>query len=543
MRKFPWLLSWRIPASWFKTNVILIWVLCGSQGLGQAQTPSFHWAKRVTGATDDMANGVAVDGSGNSFVAGYFKSTNATFGGTVLTNAGGAEAFVAKYDFSGNVVWAKRAGGTADDFGNAIAVDAAGNSYITGYFLSTNINFSGTILTNSGSADVFVAKYNSAGSLVWAQADGGNGYDVGNGIAVDSSGNSYVTGFFYSAIATFGNITLNNSGQSGVFVVKHDPAGNVLWAKQAGGSSFDVGLAIAADAAGNSYITGNFFSPTATFAAGITLTNGGQNDVFVAKYDTLGNAVWARQVKGAGDDFGYGIAVDGGSNSYVTGTFSSPVATFRAGITLTNSGHNDVFVARYDPAGTTVWARSAVGSSDDYSYAITLDVATNLYLAGDFFSTSATFGGIVLTNAGSHAVFAAKYNNAGTALWAKQAGGTNVESATGVAVDVVGNSYLAGYFTSTNASFDSLVVTNSGGRDIFLAQIDGDAPVLGFTSNAGQLVFSWPTNQFGFVLESNSTVSSIKGWSPVPNTPVIVGTQKVVTNAPSGNSFFRLRKQ
>ena len=95
-----------------------------------------------------------------------------------MTNAGGAEVFVAKYNFAGTVVWAKRAGGTADDFGNAVALDAAGNTYITGYFQSTNINFSGTVLTNSGSADVFVAKYNSAGTLIWAQAEGGSGYDV-----------------------------------------------------------------------------------------------------------------------------------------------------------------------------------------------------------------------------------------------------------------------------------------------------------------------------------------------------------------------------
>jgi hypothetical protein len=543
MGKLLWSLSGctRFP----RCEAILVFglALWGSDTTVPAQTPSFHWAKRVSGVADDMGNGVAADGSGNSFVTGYFKSANATFGGTVLTGVGGAEAFVAKYDFSGNVVWARRAGGAADDFGTAIATDAAGNVYITGYFLSTNINFSGTILTNSGSADVFVAKYDNAGSLVWAQADGGSGYDVGNGIALDAAGNSYVTGFFYSSVATFGNITLTNSGQSSIFIVKYDPAGNVLWAKQAGGSSFDVGLAIAADAAGNCYVTGNFYSPTAAFAAGITLTNSGLNDIFVAKYDTLGNALWARQVKGPGDDFGYGITVDGGGNSYITGTFSSPVATFRAGVTLTNSGHNDVFAARYDPAGTVVWARSAVGSSDDYSYAITLDTATNLYLAGDFFSTNATFGGIVLTNAGSHAVFAAKYNSAGTAIWAKQAGGTNVESATGVAVDVAGNSYLAGYFTSTNASFDSVSVTNTGGRDIFLAQIDGDPPTLGFTPSAGQLVFSWPTNQFGFILESNSAVDSIKGWSSVPSTPVILGTQKVVTNAPPGTSFFRLRKQ
>jgi hypothetical protein len=512
------------------------------QPTAQAQTPLVRWAKRVTGTNDDVGNGIAVDTAGNTYVAGYFRSTNAAFGATILTNGGGADVFLAKYDFTGNVLWAKKAGGTSNDFGNALAIDSTGNTYVTGFFLSTNINFSGLPATNHGSADVFVAKYDPSGLPLWARAAGGSGYDAGNGIAVDAAGNSYVTGFFYSSNAVFGAITLTNSGQNNVFLAKYDSAGNVLWARQAGGASFDMGFAVAADSTGNSFITGGFFSTQASFGGAVTLTNSGENDVFVAKYDPSGTALWARQVKGPSDDFGYGIAVDGAGNSYVTGIFFSSVATFAAGVTLTNGGYNDIFLSKYDPAGNVIWARKAGGSSDDYSYAIALDATTNIYLTGNFYSTNANFGGLLLTNLGSHEAFVSRYDSAGNALWAKRLGGGGADSGNALATDVGGNCHLTGSFTSVNAAFDSTVLTNSGGYDIFVAQIDGDPPTLNFTRAGGQLLLYWPTNQLGYILESTAALSAGNTWSPVTNLPVIVGDQKFVTNTFSDMAHFRLRK-
>jgi hypothetical protein len=508
----------------------------------QAQPPYFRWVKKAGGAGDEAGNGIAVDGGGNSYVTGYYKSASATFGATVLTNAGGAEVFVAKYDTSGNLAWARRAGGNSNDFGNSIAIDGLGNSYVTGYFQSTNANFSGTILTNAGSANVFTAKYDSSGTLLWARKAGGTGYDAGNGIAVDAAGNCYVTGFFYSTNAVFGGINLTNNGQNNVFITKYDGTGNVVWARQAGGTSFDLGFAVAADAAGNSYVAGNFFSPTMGFGGGISLTNSGENDVFVAKFDPSGTPLWAKQVKGTSDDFAYGIAVDAGGNSYVTGNFLSPVATFRTGVTLTNVGHNDVFVAKFDPAGNAIWARSAGGNSDDYGYAVTIDQATNVYISGNFFSTNANFGALILTNSGSHDVFTAKYDSSGIVLWAKQAGGAGAESGNGIGVDAGGNSYLTGYFSPTNASFSGILVTNTGLNDLFLAKLDGDLPTLSFSRNGNLLVLGWPTNQSGFTLESTPALGSNNTWTTVATAPAIVGNRNFVTNNFGAGGFFRLHK-
>jgi hypothetical protein len=508
----------------------------------EAQTPNFRWAKRAGGAADEVGNGIGVDSVGNTYVAGYFKSTNLTFGATVLTNGGGADLFVVKYDFTGNVVWSKKAGGSTNDFANGSAVDAAGNAYVTGYSLSTNLSFSGIQVSNMGSADIFLAKYDSTGNLAWVRSAGGSGYDAGNAIAVDAAGNCYVAGFFYSSTAAFGGLVLTNGGQDNMFIAKYDSAGNAVWAKQAGGISFDLALAVAVDSAGNSFVSGNFFSSTASFGGNITLTNSGENDVFVAKYDPSGTALWARQVKGASDDYGYGLVADGAGNCYVTGTFFSSVATFATGLTLTNGGYNDIFLAKYDPAGTALWTRKAGGNSDDYSFALAIDSATNLYLAGNLYSTNATFGSLSLTNAGSHDIFIAKYNSAGTAQWVKRAGGNGADSAYALALDAGGNCHLTGLFASTNAAFGSTVLTNSGGNDLFVAQIDGDPPTLSYARAGNRFVVFWPTNQFGFGLESRPTFASSNNWSAATNQLVRSGSQFFATNTLPGNAFFRLRK-
>ena len=203
------------------------------------------WAKRAGGTRTDLGRGIAVDGSGNSYVTGKF-SLSATFGPgetneTTLTGAGWDDIFVAKYDASGALVWAKRAGGTGLDVGVGIAVDGSGNSYVTGSFRGSPTFGPGetneTTLTSAGDIDIFVAKYDASGALVWAKRAGAPSLnDFGRGIAVDGSGNSYVTGLFEDS-ATFGPGEINETTLTGfvdIFVAKYDASGDLVWAKRAG---------------------------------------------------------------------------------------------------------------------------------------------------------------------------------------------------------------------------------------------------------------------------------------------------------------------
>ena len=153
-------------------------------------------------------------------MTGAFYSSYITFGSTILTNRGGGDIFVVKYDPSGNVLWAKSAGETGGEWGLGISTDASGNIVVTGGFGSPSITFGSTILTNGGIANIFVVKYDPSGNVLWAKSAGGTGDDDGYGISTDASGNIVVTGSFESPTITFGSTILTNGGSSDIFVVK-----------------------------------------------------------------------------------------------------------------------------------------------------------------------------------------------------------------------------------------------------------------------------------------------------------------------------------
>ncbi len=370
------------------------------------------WAKRAGGTSRDEGLGIATDAAGNSIATGYFLGA-ATFDNITLTASGTSEdIFIAKYDPSGNVVWARRAGGTGRDEGLGIATDGSGNSIVTGYFIGT-ATFDRVLLTSSrATQDIFIAKYDALGNVAWARQAGGTDTDQGQGLATDGAGNSIVTGFFNRS-ASFDKITLTSTDSSAdVFVAKYDAAGNVVWAKQAGGTSFDEGNGVATDGSNNSIVTGSF-NGTATFG-NIRLVSAGLTDLFVAKYDASGNVVWAKPAGGTNSDYGFAITTDKPGNSIVTGNFRGR-ATF-GNIILTSSGLDDIFIVKYDGAGNLLEAKQAGSATTDpdnpleSGYGIATDGSGNSIVAGSFYST-ASFGSIRLTSAGTKDIFVAKYGD------------------------------------------------------------------------------------------------------------------------------------
>ena len=416
---------------------------------------------------------IAMDGAGNSYVTGYFYNI-ADFDpgpGTQNLNAGqGFDIFLAKYDASGNYVWAKRLGSTGSDRGYSVAVDASGNSYLTGHFYQT-VDFdpgAGTAnLTATGQlTDIFLAKYDASGNYVWAKNIAGSGSDRGSSIMIDASGNSYITGQF-TGTADFdpgaGTQMLTATGTAeDIFLAKYDASGNYVWANRIGDVNADIGYAVAVDASGNSYITGEF-SGTVDFDPGAgtnSLTSGGL-DIFLAKYDASGNYVWAKRMGGGGNDAGYGVAVDASGNSYITGRFLI-TADFDPGPgtqNLTSAGAGETFLAKYDASGNYVWARRMGGAGHEYANAVAVDATGNSYITGVFTGTSDFDPGAGAQNLSSSGddIFVAKYDASGNYLWAKSMGGTTPDlgqdRGNAVAVDALGNSYWAGSFTGT-ADFD-----------------------------------------------------------------------------------------
>jgi hypothetical protein len=348
---------------------------------------NFMWAKQDGGSFSEYGYGITVDGAGNSYVTGRYGSNPATFGAgesneTALAGLpisgglnNGLDVFIAKYDTNGLLQWAKSAGGATANWGAGIDLDAAGNSYVVGRYSGTATFGPGeanqTVLVGplGGSDEIFVAKFGPNGNLAWVRGGQGQAeHDQGTAIAVDAVGNSYATGT-YRGIAPFGgqlNQTQLDFGGSGdVFIVKHNTDGNQQWVKMAVGPDDEFSLGIALDADGSPYLTGYGFA--LTFGAGekneVSLAGIGQNDVFLAKYGTDGLLQWARFDGGTGDDRGQALAIGPSGGIHIAGRFGQ-TATFGSDqanqTAITSAGATDIFVARFQPGGSTIQAATFV---------------------------------------------------------------------------------------------------------------------------------------------------------------------------------------
>ncbi len=361
--------------------------------------------------------------------------------------------------------WLKTAGGTNDDEGRAIALDASGNLYATGMFY-INAMFDSTALIDSTCRDVYVAKYAANGSLTRVIRLGGlnmphaNNMAYGEGITVDMWGNVYVCGNFVDTLK-IDTIVLRPRGLTDCFIAKFDSALNFLWAKSAGSiNGDDRATGIVADTNGFVNLTGQFigsalFDSTAVFSTG----NG---DYFVARYDSAGTLQWVRN----GGDIAESIALDNAGNIFITGEFSG-TSDFGT-LSYTSIGAHDIFVAKYDTSGTLAWVKTGGGIGDDHSNGISIDGAGNIYIAGAF-NNDATFGTHTVSSMGQEDAFTAKLTAAGVFQWVSTIGGPYNDASSKIAVSSLGALYVTGSFDSV-AVFGTDTVHSHGKADIFLAK-------------------------------------------------------------------------
>ncbi|MBI3909560.1 MAG: SBBP repeat-containing protein [Armatimonadetes bacterium] len=460
----------------------------------------------IGGSGIDVGSGIAVDSAGNAYITGYASSIESSFPHTIgpyLTHNGGTyDAFVARVRADGTGLdYCGYIGGSGADYGNGVAVDSAGNAYVVGYTASTEATFPETVgpdLThNGGSFDAFVAKVNSAGTgLDYCGYIGGSNADYGNGIAVDSFGQAYITGSTYSTEATF-PVTrgpdLTQNGDEDAFVARVKADGTDLdYCGYIGGASADVGRGITVDGVRNAYVVGDTYSTQATFPVtqGPDPTQNGARDAFVARVNAAGARVtYCGYIGGSDADYGYSIAVDSSRNAYVAGTTASTEATFpkTVGPYLTYSGGSfDAFVAKVSTAGTGLDYCGYLGGSDaDYGNGIAVDSTGNAYVVGYTASTEATFpktvGPYLTHNGGLYDAFLAKVNDAGTGLdYCGYLGGSGADYSYAVAVDSSGNAYVAGASASTEATFPVIagpyLSHNGGSDDAFLAKVRDTGP-------------------------------------------------------------------
>lgn len=278
------------PAAYFGTYTLTTngWYIAKYNSSGTIQ-----WAKDVPASVRSMA----ADGSGNLYMAGDFLASSITLGSTTLNNTNSfSEVFLAKMDgTTGNYIWAKSGSGDRDDFCEDIVLDGSGNVFVTGNYDGNSITIGSSVLANAlnGTDDFFAAKYDSNGNPLWGRRIGGTASDRGQTLSTDAVGNVYVGGYYYNSSITIGTTTLTNSGSTtyaNPFVVKYDPSGSVLWAKQASGLYNDIFYGIGVDAAGNIYVNGYSNSTSCSFSP-YTVTGAGPAntaDMIIAKIDAGG---------------------------------------------------------------------------------------------------------------------------------------------------------------------------------------------------------------------------------------------------------------
>jgi hypothetical protein len=311
-----------------------------------------------------------VDSSGNAYVTGYFSGT-ADFdpgaGEDSRDSSGSADIFLSGIDSDGNYIWANTWGGIDADQGYGVAVYGTGDVYVTGSFSGTADFDPGTIVDSrdsNGSTDVFLSKFDSSGNYLFADTWGGSAADQGNGVAVDTSGNVFVTGGFswsWTGGVDFdpgaGDDTRTSNGSYDIFLSKFDSAGNYFWADTWGGGGSDTGNGVALDSLGNVFVTGGFswsWFGDVDFDPGTGADNRaseGSYDVYLSKFDSAGSYLWANTWGGNGSDQGYGVAVDVPGNTYVTGMYAETV-DFDPGSVVdshTSNGGSDAFLSKFEP--------------------------------------------------------------------------------------------------------------------------------------------------------------------------------------------------
>jgi len=518
----------------------------------RAGAGDFQWLRTAGGSNAEVPRQIVVDDTGSSYIVGSFNSSNIVFGGKSITNTlrtafSTWDTFVVKYDTTSAVVWALKLGGTNDDRGGGIAVDAQHNVYVTGYFESTNFYVGAMTLTNrapSGNSSLFVAKFDSLAHLVWADSPRQSTYSSsGSRVAVDGAGNVYVAGSFRGT-NDFGGTNLIGQGYSDALLLKYDSTGHVLWARRAGGEDMDGASGLALDADGNVYLLANIRSTNAVFGAftfAVKGTNTCQNMV-VAKYDPAGTVLWAKQYGGTDIDAGADIALGPKTNCYITGTFMSSNLVF-GGTTLSDPKgvpYGDIFVAVLNRNGDPQSAWAVHGDWSVGSTALAVDPVGNCYITGFFLGTNLVFtsgwqNGVTLANsdtnffAGSADAYVAKFTADGNLMRVFQPVGLNDQRAFSLAVDAKGVPYVTGWTMGTNVMFGSFAATNAY-LDMFVGKLDPGYPVLRMETEAssgfavpGMVMLSFRWDETGSAGVNVEFSTNLMTWSDATVFQTIVG--------------------
>ncbi len=387
---------------------------------------------------------------------------------------------------------------TQSDFTNeatAMAFDAQDNVYVAGYITGESAFGPNTTFNSAqGNGDIYVAKYSATGNLLWVKKYGGSFSDRAYDIKVDGLGNILVTGQFFGTVNFDGNTVQSVNNSKDIFLIKMTPAGDVLWALSEGGPMAENVYGLAVDNQNNIILTGQFQGTALiagqTFTSVVNPNLGTPSyDLFVSKYDTNGNPLWALNGAAPYEDRGMALVTDSQNNIYVSGQFSDTLQF--AGQTINNMGYNVGFLAKLSPTGSLLWFNRMTGGLV-LPYDLAINAQGEIHVCGDFLGSlihQTSFGNQTLSNAFSKKVFAIKVSSAGQIIWQRALGSNSEISARGIAIDNSGKVYIGGHFRCalTELQEQNTSLFNSVGfRDIYLWTIGANGTTITTKQMGGQ---------------------------------------------------------
>ena len=512
------------PVRFIQYNPIILIILLFFLTSNFLPAQNWLWAKGFQTSGWDIGFDVAVDADNNAYFTGQTNNT---------------DIFWKSYDPSGILLNTVIVPTTSSSIGKDIAVDNLGNVYMIGDFAQTANFGPGNILNATGARDIFLAKYNSAASLIWVRHIEGDFHDSGEGLVLDAADNILITGNFKDELCFEGGGCVTSIGGS-AFMAKYDPSGTLVWARTAktgGGLSRD----IAVNSSGEVVICGNFVG--SLVVGGMTYPSTGGGDIFLAKFQDNGNTTsfqWGRAAGGTDSERAFGVAINENGKVYVTGTFEGTVDFDPAsGVPPVTAApfSSDFFLVLYNEFGNGGWWAHGTGTGDIIGLGLKLDKEGNPHVSGSFEDT-ADFDGASISWNGNKNSFVAKYRGDLELISIQRSGAS---TGSGVAIGSDGQVYTTGAYNVT-ADFPPTpsLPGAPGDNDAYIAKLDCIPPIADFiVSDYPTCTFLWigvdgspsqfeshfrwiitPSDQFGAAIGPPLYDT---GWSPSLNSGTIFG--------------------
>lgn len=429
------------------------------------------WSKRFGSPAVDFGFDLAYSVVAHRIYLTGFYAGSVDFGAGPLPSAGLHDVMVALFDEDGGVVSTRGYGGPGFEEGLGISVATNGDIYLTGS-AQDQAQFLGPPLTGSGDIDVFAARFTQLGGHLWSALRGGTGDDRAAELTIDDDGASYLVGGFQQA-ASFGGAVRTSRGVRDGFVVSYNATGGYRWDRAWGSAADDLARSIAIDAATRTLYVSGHFTGTVDFGTGAITARGGLDGFLVGLDADTGTTRWTLTWGSAADDGSNGVTVDRMGNAYVAAHFSETIVL--GDVTLTSAGNEDLALFSATPTGEVRWATRHGGPATDRGVRLAIGPNGEVVVGG-LFGQTATLGGEIVTSQGDSDAFLLTTTASGTPLWARAFGSTGLDELQGVAIDDRGRVFATGAF-STSISFGGPVLTSAGSLDTFLVRLDPEIVV------------------------------------------------------------------